>query len=113
MSAAIRFLAAALLAAGCTFDPSGTIAESGDDVTGSADAIDAMRASSEEDPVADDGGMSVDGGVSGDAEVPVDAIEPAPDAKPEEDDCGGFGEACCEEGDACGGLLFCVGGTCV
>ena len=112
MSAAIRFLAAALLAAGCTFDASGTLA-TGSDAGGTIEIVDAMRASSEEQPIADDGGLSGDGGALADAASPVDATEAPPDAKPDEDDCGGFGQDCCDEGDACGVLLACIGGTCI
>jgi hypothetical protein len=114
MSAVLRaraLLAAALLVAGCSFDPSGTLAEGSD--AGPGTGIDAMRASSDRDPTeAGDGGP--DGGAGGvDAAPAIDAMEPPPDAEPDEDDCGGFGQDCCDEGDACGGLLVCVGGTCI
>lgn len=114
MSAVLRALVAALLVAGCSFDPSGTLAEGGDAAAGPGTGIDAMRASWDRDPgEAGDGGPGDDGGEAGaDAAPPIDAMAPPPDAEPE-GECGGFGQDCCDEGDACGGLLVCVGGTCI
>jgi hypothetical protein len=107
---AVRLIAALLLAGGCSFDPSGTLGGDGGEVDGAAAAIDAPQIVTGGDDVGADAGPP----------APEDAA-PEPDAAPpdagrddeEEDDCGGFGQTCCEEGDACGPLLFCAGGTCL
>jgi len=107
-----RALLLLALLGGCAFDSRGTRAglEDDDPLT-----VDAGREGTSADPdpdrtpPADAGPLDDDDG--DDVGLPDAA---SPDAAPEDDeDCGGFGQACCEDGPACGPLMGCLGGTCL
>ena len=108
-----RALLLLALLGGCASDGSGTRAgldegDGDDEVT-----ADAGRTGPSADPDPDrtpgpDAGPDDDGDDVGLA----DAAPPDAPDEPDED-CGGFGEACCEQGPSCGPLLGCLGGTCL
>jgi hypothetical protein len=106
-----RVLVLLALLGACAFDGSGTRAgldDGNDDL-----AVDAGRSgpSADPDPVRtpppDAGPLDDDDGDD------VGLPDAAPPDAAEDEDCGGFGQACCEQGPACGPLMGCLGGTCL
>jgi hypothetical protein len=109
-----RVLVLLALLGACAFDGSGTRAGLDDD--GAELGADAGRAgpSADPDPVRT---PPPDAGLLDDDEDDVGVPDAAPPDAPADDDdeeaCGGFGQACCEQGPPCEALLGCLGGTCL
>jgi hypothetical protein len=109
-----RALVLLALVGACAFDGSGTRAGLDDDEI----EADAGRSgpSADPDPVRtpppDAGPLDDDEG--DDVGLPDAAPPDAPTDDDDDDEpCGGFGQACCEQGQACGPLMGCLGGTCL